>query len=41
MSPQKPLSLLIDEVIENEIDSWTEQKQRDAEQTIMEFIDEE
>lgn len=32
MSPIKPLSLLIDEVIENEIDTWIEEKHREPEQ---------
>jgi hypothetical protein len=36
--PNKPLEMLIDDVIENEINMWTEQKQRDAEQ--LELIEE-
>jgi len=32
MIPNKPLDLLIDQVIENEIDTWVEMKLREPEQ---------
>ena len=36
MSPIKPMSLLIDEVISNEIEFWKESKEREAEQLDLE-----